>query len=147
VAQIRSIEARGLLDDIAQGAIQSSVKLIDAIRAAKSAVLTPAFKTGRVFVSTSGNGQSASFLIPSTLAADYTPTKVAAQMMEFVEIYSDCIATKDANGNTITPVFADADPVQTQLAGMLADDRLQSVRQQQGDFSSIRFPSYGGVRA
>ena len=141
MAQIRAIEARGLLDDIAQGAIQSGVKLIDAIRAAKSAVLTPAFKTGRVFVSTSGNGQSASFLIPSTLAADYTPTKVAAQMMEFVEIYQSCIATKDANGNTVTPVFADTDSVATQLAGMMADDRLQGVTAQRLDITGLRWPT------
>lgn len=129
MAQIRAIEARGILDDIAQGAKTSALDLIEAIRAAKAAVLTPSFKSGRVYVSTSGNGQSASFLIPSAVSADFTPTRVAAQLQEFIEIYNDCVADG---------LITDASDVDADLAVMLADDRLQSVTSRRADFSSLR---------
>ena len=138
MAQIRAIEAQSLLDEIAQGAKATGSTLIEAIRAAKTALNSSSFKTGRVYVSTSGNGQSASFLIPSTLSADYTPTRVNAQMMEFVNIWNESVS-----GGLITNQ-ADTD---TNLAVMMADDRMQSITARQIDVSSIRFPSFGSTRA
>lgn len=136
MAQIRAIEARGLLDDIAQGAKSSGVTLIQAIRDTKSAVLSSSFKQGRVYISTSGNGQSASFLIPSTLTSDYTPTRVAAQLMEFVEIWNNAVT----NGQiTNTQDTSDA-TTDSNLAVMLADDRLASVTARRLDITGIRFP-------
>ncbi len=126
------------MDEIAQGAIKTGVDLIDAIRAAKSAILTPSFRTGRVFISTSGSGQSASFLMPSSLSADYTQTRVAAQMQEFIEIYNDAVA-----GGYIT----DASDVNADLAAMLVDDRLATVTRQRLDVTSIRFPGSGLIAA
>ena len=138
MAQIKAITARGLLDEIAQGAAQTSVDLIDAIRAAKKQVYTSSFKQGRVYVATSGSGQSASFLIPSELTSDFSPVKVADQLQEFVEIYSDCVT---GFGGQVTPSITDATDVATDLAAMLADDRLQTVTHQRLDITSIRWPA------
>ena len=132
MAQIRAIEARGILDDIAQGAKSSGVDLIDCIRAAKKSILTNSFKAGRVYVSTSGSGQSHSFLIPSALTADFTPTRMAAQMQEFVEIYNDCVAAG---------LITDSSDVDTDAAVMMADDRLQTITERSLDLTAIRLPS------
>lgn len=134
MAQIRAIEARGLLDEIAQGAKATTTDLIDAIRAARAAVLSPSFKQGRVYVSTSGSGQSASFLIPSALSADFTPTRVAAQLQEFVEIY---------NFGVDQGLITDATALDDDLRVMLADDRLQTVTSRLNDFTCVRFPGMG----
>lgn len=140
MAQIRSIEARSLLDEIAQFAIQSNIDLLTAIRANKTALNTGTFKQGRIFISTSGNGQSASFAIASQLAADFTPTRVNAQFMEFIEIWNDCVTS-----TTITDtVNTTAAVTNANLAAMLADDRLQTITARETDYTGIRFP-YGGV--
>lgn len=131
MSQIRAIEARGLLDQIAQGAKTAGLDLIDAIRAAKSSVLTPGFRTGRVFVSTSGSGQSASFLIPTELTSHFEPTRIAAQYQEFIEIYLDAVTA-----GSIT----DESDVDADLAAMLHDDRLQTITHRQVDTTNIRIP-------
>ena len=137
MAQIRAIEARGILDDIAQGAKAANIDLIDAIRAAKKSILTNSFKAGRVYVSTSGSGQSHSFLIPSALTADFTPTRMAAQMQEYVEIYNDCVAAG---------LITDSSDVDTDAAVMAQDDRLLTVTDRRLDLTGLRFPatSQGG---
>jgi hypothetical protein len=132
VAQIRAEEAQSLLDEIAQGAKATTTDLIDAIRAAKSAVLTPGFRKGHVFVSTSGSGQSSSFLIPTELTAHYTQTLLSAQYWEFIKIYNEAVAS-----GRIT----DATDVDSDLAAMLQDDRLQTVTRRRTDHTNIRFPS------
>ena len=134
MAQIRAIEARGLLDEIAQGAINTGNDLITALRAAKSAVLTPSFKQGKVFINTSGNGQSASFLIPSAISSDFTPTRIAAQFQEFIEIYNDCIAQG---------LITDTSLTESDAAVMAQDDRLQTVTHQRLDVTGIRWPGSG----
>ena len=128
-----AINARGLLDDLAQQAKKSDVDLIDVIRAAKSAVQSASFKSGRFYVSSSGSGQSHSFLIPSAYTAEFTTIMVAAQYQEFVEIYND---------NVGWGLITDATDVDADLAVMLADDRLQTVNARRLDITGIRFPGY-----
>ena len=131
MAQIKAINARSLLDDLAQEAKSASVGLIDVIRAAKKAIQTNSFRQGRIYLSTSGSGQSHSFLIPSTYTSEFTPVMVAAQFQEFVEIYNDCVA-----GGIITDALATDENCLT----MLADDRLQTVDSRRLDITAIRFP-------
>ena len=133
MAQIKAINARGLLDDLAQQAKDSATDLIDVIRAAKKAIQSNSFRQGRIYVSTSGSGQSHSFLIPSTYTAEFTPVMVAAQFQEFVEIYNDNFAAGLITDSTDT----DAD-----LRVMLADDRLQTTTARRLDITGIRFPGY-----
>jgi hypothetical protein len=131
MAQIKAINARGLLDDLAQQAKTSAVNLIDVIRAAKSAVQSNSFRAGRIYVSSSGSGQSHSFQIPQTYTADFSVVQIAAQYQEFVEIYTDNVGW----GIITDPTNAD-----TALAAMLADDRLQTVTERRLDITGLRFP-------
>jgi hypothetical protein len=131
MAQIKAINARGLLDDLAQQAKKTSVDLIDVIRAAKSAVQSNSFRNGRIYVSSSGSGQSHSFQIPQTYTADFSVVQIAAQYQEFVEIYTDNVGW----GIITDPTNAD-----TALAAMLADDRLQTVTERRLDITGLRFP-------
>lgn len=138
VAQIRAIQARGLLNYLARQAQAKSLSLIDALNSAQDEQLTPAFRSGRVFTSTSGNGQSASFQIPQLYTADYTPTKIAEQLQEFIEIYNDCLSFG---------LFVATDDLTTvQLPAMLADDRLQTVDCRRLDITNIRFPVVGNTQ-
>lgn len=131
MAQIKAINARGLLDDLAQQAKKSAVDLIDVIRAAKAAVQGNSFRQGRIYVSSSGSGQSHSFQIPQIYTADFSTVQVAAQYQEFVEIYNDCVGWGLISDST------NADAV---LAVMLADDRLQTVTDRRLDITGLRFP-------
>ena len=115
MAQIRAIQARGLLGSIARGATANAVSLYDALVAAYDSVGTASFKSGRIYVSTSGSGQSHSFLIPSQFTSAFSPEKIAEQYQEFIEIYADNVA-----GGLITGSTTDAE----NLAVMLADDRM-----------------------
>ena len=136
MAQIKAINARGLLDDLAQSAKNTSTDLIDVIRAAKAAVQNNSFKSGRIYVSSSGSGQSHSFQIPQTYTADFSVVQIAAQYQEFVEIYND---------NVGYGLITDASAVDADLAVMLADDRLQTVTDRRLDITGLRYPS--GVNA
>jgi len=131
VAQIKAINARGLLDDLAQEAKAGTVNLIDVIRAAKKAVQTASFCSGRIYVSSSGSGQSHSFQIPQTYTADFSTVQIAAQYQEFVEIYND---------NVGYGLITDATNADAVLAVMLADDRLQTVTERRLDITGLRFP-------
>ena len=131
MAQIKAINARGLLDDLAEQAKATAVDLIDVIRAAKKAVQSNSFRAGRIYVSSSGSGQSHSFQIPQTYTADFSTVQIAAQYQEFVEIYNHNV------GYGLIPTPTDADAV---LAVMLADDRLQTVTERRLDITGLRFP-------
>lgn len=136
MAQIVAILARGLLGSIGRGAKSTTTDLIDALNAAADSVMTGGFKAGRVFVSTSGSGQSASFLIPSQFTAEFSPVQLAKQFQEFIEIYNDAVT----NGLITDPSKLDAN-----VAAMLLDDRLQTVDSRRLDITGIRFP--GGYTA
>lgn len=131
MAQIKAINARGLLDDLAYQAKAKDIDLIDVIRAAKTAVQTNSFRSGRIYVSSSGSGQSHSFQIPQTYTADFSVVQIAAQYQEFVEIYND-----NVGWNLIT----DATAVDNDLKVMLADDRLQTVTDRRLDITGLRYP-------
>ena len=133
MAQIKAINARGLLDDLAQQAKAGAIDLIDVIRAAKTAVQTNSFRAGRIYVSSSGSGQSHSFQIPQTYTADFSVVQIAAQYQEFVEIYND---------NVGWGLITDSTAVDADLAVMLNDDRLQTVTTRRLDITGIRFPGY-----
>jgi len=133
MAQIKAINARGLLDDLAQQAKAGAIDLIDVIRAAKTAVQTNSFRAGRIYVSSSGSGQSHSFQIPQIYTADFSVVQIAAQYQEFVEIYND---------NVGWGLITDASDVDSDLRVMLNDDRLQTVTTRRLDITGIRFPGY-----
>ena len=132
MAQIRAVEARGLLDILAAEAKSKSSDLIDYIRAARNAIANNSFRQGRLYVSTSGSGQSHSFLIPSQLTCDFTPTRIFAQFQEFVEIYNDLFAAG---------VITDATDADTDAALMAQDDRLFTVTERSLDLTAIRLPA------
>ena len=131
MAQIRAIQARGLLGSIARGAAAGTVDLIDALVAAYESVGTASFKSGRIYVSSSGNGQSHSFLIPSQFTASFSTERIAEQYQEFIEIYNDSVAAG---------LITDGTDLSADLAVMLADDRLQTVESRRLDISGIRMP-------
>lgn len=137
MAQIRAILARGLLTSLARSAVANSLDLIDCIYAAQDAIQTNSFKQGRIYVSTSGSGQSHSFTIPQMYTAEFSPTKLAEQYQEFVEIYNDCAS--GYNGNQ-APTITDSSNAMADLAAMLNDDRLQTVNAQRLDITGLRFP-------
>jgi len=134
VAQIKAITARGLLDEIAQAANAAAIDLIDAIRAGKRSVYSPSFKQGRIYVSTGGSGQSASFLIPNELSSDFSPVQIANQFQKFIEIYNDCVTAG---------LITDASATDADAAVMMQDDRLQTVTSRLNDFTCVRFPGMG----
>ena len=134
MAQIRAIQARGLLNNLARAATAAGATLREALIAAQDAVLTGTFKQGRIFISTSGGGNSSSFLIPNSLTAGFSQERVAEQYQEFLEIYTDAVTA-----GSIT----DASDNATALAVMLADDRLQSVTARGLDLTALRFGRSG----
>lgn len=131
MSQIVAIQARGLLRQIGRQATIGAMDLKEALEAAYDALVNSNFRAGRIFMSTSGNGQSASFIIPQQYTAAFAPDRLAQQFQEYIEIYDDSVA----NG-----LITDSTAIESDIAVMLADDRLQTVSARRIDITGIRFP-------
>lgn len=126
VIRIQSEIKRAILRQIAKGAKDSGTLLKDALIATQAKATDAAFLTGRLLVSTSGSGQSASFQISTS---GYSQDVFVGLTEEFINILDDTVAA----GTSAT----DVDGL---FEAMCGDDRLQGVRVQHGDFTSLRFP-------
>lgn len=124
--RIQSEIKRAILRQIAKGAKDSAVTLKDALVATQGKATDSAFLTGRLLISTSGSGQSASFQIST---AGFSQDVFVGLTEELINVYDDTVAAGTS-----------AADVDTLFDAMCADDRLQGIRQQHGDFTSLRFP-------
>ena len=128
--RIQSETKRAILRQIAVGSRNAATPLKDALIAVQGKATDAAFLTGRLLVSTSGNGQSASFQIST---AGFTQDVFVGLTEELINILDDAVAA----GSTDDGTPASVDALFTTMCG---DDRLQGVRVQHGDFTSLRFP-------
>ncbi len=128
VIRIQSETKRAILRQIAKGAKDSTTSLKDALIAVQGKATDASFLTGRLLISTSGNGQSASFQIST---AGFTQDVFVGLTEELINILEDAVA----NGAS-----EDAAQIDALFMAMCGDDRLQGVRVQHGDFTSLRFP-------
>lgn len=128
--RIQSEIKRALLRQIVEGAKGGTVPIKSALISAQAAATDSSFKKGRVLISTSGNGQSASFQISSS---GFSQETFVGLTEEFINVLDDAIAA----GATDTGEATDSDALFTT---MCQDDRLVGIRTQMGDFTSLRFP-------
>lgn len=131
VIRIQSEIKRAILRQIVEGAKASASPVKAALLATQSAATDSSFKKGRITVSVSGNGQSASFQIG---ANGFTQDVFVGLTEELITVLEDCIPLT-ANGDT--GKSADSDALFT---AMRADDRLVGIRTQMGDFTGLRYP-------
>ena len=129
--RIQSEIKRAILRQIVEGAKSSSVPIKTALLATQSAAVDSSFKKGRILVSTSGNGQSASFQIGS---AGYTQDVFVGFTEELLDVLKDAVSARYGTDDG-APTNSD-----TLFDVMCADDRLVGIRTQQGDFTSLRYP-------
>lgn len=122
---------------IEAGAIPAQQKVYEALLAFQAAVNSPSFRQGRVMVSTSGNGQSASFEL-GMLGREYTQENVFAASEQFFDILTDALA----NNQALTDDGTEANS-RAIFAAMVADDRLQTVNRRGADFTLLNFPQTG----
>lgn len=130
MVRVQSEIKRGFLRQIAEGA-KPSRTLREVLLAFQAQIFSPTFKTGRIYLSTSGSGQAASFAIPS---AGFSQEQIFALSEEFLDILDfaiSCGATDEAGEEATNTLFAT----------MCDDDRLQGVREVQHDHAMLRFPS------
>jgi hypothetical protein len=139
--QIQSVKKRAFLNQVAQGAIAQAITLTAALTAVQTQCNSASFAKGRIFVSQSGSGQSASFQI-GVAGAEWTPDNVFGLTQELIEL----IATVCADGSF---AYGLDDTTQTAALAqaMMANDSLAGIRQQCGDWTGLNIPSIGGVPA
>lgn len=137
MAQLQAQLKRGILDELWESAPDSAGSLLDVIRSFKSA-RWDSIKTGTFVVNTSGGGYSVSFHVPE-MFRQLGPDQFFMLGMEFVDIYNDAVSTLASNGNS-SPSDDDI------FAGMMADDRMQTVRGVMGDTTMLRYASQGPTR-
>ncbi len=131
---IQAIKRRGILRQIAEGAKASTATLREALLAFQSQIFSPNFQKGRLLVSTSGSGQSGSFEI-GVQGKEFTQDNVFAAAEEFIEILDEACAAASLDPGDAAPANTDAI-----FAAMVADDRLQTIRQRGSDYTLLGFP-------
>jgi hypothetical protein len=127
---------RGFLDEIGETGLVAALTLLESLRQFKSGVFSESFKSGRVYLSTSGSGQAASFIsVPGFLLGSQGEVFNMAQ--EFVELYT--LVCSD------NPTVADDAGAgsRTLLAAMLADNSLAGVSVAANDWTMLGFPWTG----
>lgn len=129
--RIQSEIKRAILRQVVEGAKLSASSVKSALIATQAAATDSSFKKGRIAVSVSGNGQSASFQIGSN---GYTQDVFVGLTEELIQVCDDTVAagygTDDGSPSNSDTLFA----------AMCADDRLVGIRTQQGDFTALRYP-------
>jgi hypothetical protein len=128
VIRIQSEIKRALLRQIVEGAKSSASTVKAALIATQAAATDSSFKKGRILVSTSGNGQSASFQIA---ASGYSQDVFVGLTEEFINVLDDAVAAGAVDDTTQPDALFNS---------MCSDDRLVGIRSQMGDFTSLRFP-------
>ena len=132
MAQIRAEIKRGFLRSLYRQAKLNAQALSDALDAFQDHGFM-ALKSGRLLVSSSGNGHSSTFQLP-TQWQQFTPDEVFSLSEELEQVYADAITTLNTNGN--------ATPNDDQIfAVMIDDDRLADIDSVGRDYSLLRWPT------
>jgi hypothetical protein len=130
---LRAELKRAFLRSLARSAADSGeATLLSVLEAFQEQALSPV-KSGHLIVGTSGNGSSVSFRVPP-FGSEVTPEEILALSEELLTIYTDSLTTL-ANGGNTSP--ADA----TMITTMLADDRMQTIKAVQQDYTILRWPA------
>jgi hypothetical protein len=129
VIRIQSEIKRAILRQIVEGAKLSGSPVKSALIATQAAAADSSFKKGRLTISVSGNGQSASFQIG---ANGFTQDVFVGLTEELINVLDDTVAAGYAKD--------DASDSNSLFSAMCADDRLVGIRTQMGDFTGLRFP-------
>ncbi len=137
--QIQAIKKCGYLRQIAQGAIDNTLTLREALVAAQKSVWLPSFQTGRILVSQSGSGQSGSFQMAGS-GNEWTQDNIFGMLEEFLMLldWSDVIVLPDV----ATPESTEA--LRAAMAiDIMAGNIPQAIRQVGIDVTLIGFPQQG----
>lgn len=139
---IRPIVRCGILRQLIEcGAIPAKAGVRDTLLAYQGNVTSESFKRGRLLISTSGNGQSASHQM-STPGFEFGPVEVQALSEQLIRIFEDAVA----NDSTLSD---DGDQTHSRaiLTAMLSDDRMQSINRRGMDSTLLGFPQTGNLTA
>ena len=118
-------------------AVGSSLTVANALLAFQSSVNEINFQKGRIYSSTSGSGQHASFSMIGS-GTSWTQENVFGMSEEFFGIYYDAMVN--------TPGLVDDGQMASTTAiflAMLADDRLQTITRRGLDSTLLGFPQVG----
>lgn len=131
---IQALKRRAFLRQIVEGAIAGATTVGASLLAFQTSITSDSFKRGRIIVSTSGGGQSASFEL-GVQGKEFTQDNVLAMSEQFFDILSDALTyntalTDDGNETSSRAI----------LAQMMADDRLQTVTRRAADFGMLNWP-------
>lgn len=137
---IQAIKKRGILRQLVEGAVASKSTLREALLGFQAGINGASFRQGKVIVSTSGNGQSASFAI-GMQGNEYTQDAVFGLSEELCEILDDTAS----NNPTLCDDATEA-ATRALFAAMQQDDRLQSVNRLSADFTLLNWPQTGITR-
>lgn len=132
MVRLRGVIKRGFLRSLWRAAKPSALSVAEMLAAFQDSGFQWV-KSGRLVLSTSGGGYSSSFTATETVR-ELTQEEVFALSEEFFAIYEDCQA--------LSPAPADDDAM---ILAMLADDRMQTVRQEMLDVTGLRFYVQGGT--
>lgn len=131
---IAAIKKRGFLRQIAEGAKRSAATLKEALLAAQTGKFTANFQQGRLLVSTSGSGQSGSFEI-GVQGKEWTQDNIFALTEQLLEILEFTVAQEIAIDGP------DPGTIDALFAAMCANESLQGITEQLGDFSGLNWPA------
>lgn len=141
MARIAADIKRGFLRSILRDAQAASPQIT--LAAALGAFQAAAYnntKSGRVIVSTSGNGKSVTFNMPQ-IGLQLMQDELMALTEEYFAVYADALVSLNVAGTNPT-----GDPAI--FAQMLLDDRMQSITETRMDFTLIRTWTNGvGINA
>lgn len=138
MATLTAQKKRGFLGAIyrAQQKLGGAQTLREALEAYQDARFSPV-QSGRLLVGSSGAGHAASFRVPG-IQHELTEEAVFDLSQELLEIYDSAVSVLVTAGT--------ASPTDPQIyTGMLADDRMQTIRDFMGDYTATRLPGYGYI--
>lgn len=145
MAYIQAEIKRGFLRCIHYESRPTATTLLEALEAYQRQCFQ-SVKGGRITVSTSGGGYSASFNAPQS-SQQITQEQVSALAEEFIKLHETAVSYLKASDNTVTDAqIKDGDKDEEIFKLMVADDSLQTIRSCQNDYTLGRFPSYGPSR-
>ena len=138
VVRIQAQKKRAQLRQILLvGAISTASTVADALLNFQTAVNEQNFQKGRQYISTSGNGQSASYQM-AVSGSQWTQENIFAMSEEYFEILD---RTLDNNPNLTDD--GSAPSTRAIFAAMLLDDRFQAVTSRGLDVTLLGFPQVG----
>ncbi len=133
MVRIQSELKRAFLRQLAEGAKATASTLGEALLAYQSQLFSASFKSGRIYISTSGSGQSASFAAPQA-GIQVKQEDLVALSEELLSVLSDTVARGFVDDTSATDALFQA---------MCDDDRCRGVRTRGLDVTLIGLPIMG----